>query len=80
MTEFSSVEYTTDTKLSRLTGIPGMQEGMIEESLKDILQTADKRTKANLTRKTPQLTELMQTVEQWLLEAEREGEGKGATR
>jgi len=22
MTEFSSVEYTTDTKLSRLTGIP----------------------------------------------------------
>jgi hypothetical protein len=56
----------------------GMQEGMTEESLKDILQTADKRTKANLTRKTPQLTELMQTVEQWLLQAE--GEGKGATR
>ena len=60
------------------TNTLGMQEGMTEESLKDILQTADKRTKANLTRKTPQLTELMQTVEQWLLEAE--GEGKGETR
>jgi hypothetical protein len=60
------------------TNTLGMQEGMTEESLKDILQTADKRTKANLTRKTPQLTELMQTVEQWLLQAE--GEGKGATR
>jgi hypothetical protein len=60
------------------TNTLGMQEGMTEESLKDILQTADKRTKANLTRKTPQLTELMQTVEQWLLQGE--GEGKGATR
>jgi hypothetical protein len=62
------------------TNTLGMQEGMSEESLKEILQTADKRTKANLTRKTPQLTELMQTVEQWLLEAEREGKGKGETR
>ena len=60
------------------TNTLGMQEGMTEDSLKDILQTADKRTKANLTRKTPQLTELMQTVEQWLLQGE--GEGKGATR
>ena len=60
------------------TNTLGMQEGMTEESLKDILQTADKRTKANLTRKTPQLTELMHTVEQWLLQAE--GEGKGETR
>ena len=60
------------------TNTLGMQEGMTEASLKEILQTADKRTKANLTRKTPQLTELMQTVEQWLLQGE--GEGKGATR
>jgi hypothetical protein len=59
------------------TNTLGMQEGMTEKSLKDILQTADKRTKANLTRKTPQLTELMQTVEKWLLQAE--GEGKGET-
>ena len=60
------------------TNTLGMQEGMTEDSLKEILQTADKRTKANLTRKTPQLTELMQTVEQWLLEGA--GEGREATR
>jgi hypothetical protein len=61
------------------TNTLGMQEGMTEESLKEILQTADKRTKANLTRKTPQLTELMQAVETWLLEGEAE-QGRGATR
>jgi restriction endonuclease len=60
------------------TNTLGMQEGMTEDSLKDILATADTRTKANLTRKTPQLTELMQTVEQWLLEGE-EKQGKGRT-
>ncbi len=60
------------------TNTLGMQEGMTEDSLKDILQTADKRTKANLTRKTPQLTELMQAVEQWLMEGEKD-QGKGRT-
>jgi hypothetical protein len=54
------------------TNLLGMQEGMTEESLKEILATADKRTKANLTRKTPQLTELMEAVEKWLLEGEEE--------
>jgi hypothetical protein len=52
------------------TNLLGLQEGMTEESLKEILDTADKRTKANLTRKTPQLTELMEAVEKWLLEEE----------
>jgi hypothetical protein len=49
-----------------------MQEGMTQDSLKEILDTADKRTKANLTRKTPQLTELMEAIEEWLLEGEKE--------
>jgi hypothetical protein len=55
------------------TNTLGMQEGMTEENLKEILATADKRTKANLTRKTPQLADLMEAVEKWLLEAEKEG-------
>jgi hypothetical protein len=55
------------------TNTLGMQDGMTEDSLKEILDTADKRTKANLTRKTPQLTELMEAVEKWLLEGEKEG-------
>jgi hypothetical protein len=50
-----------------------MQEGMTEDSLKEILETADKRTKANLTRRTPQLADLMEAVEKWLLEGEKEG-------
>jgi hypothetical protein len=54
------------------TNTLGMQEGMTEENLKEILATADKRTKANLTRKTPQLTELMEAIEKWLLEGEEE--------
>jgi len=37
------------------------------------LQTADDRTKANLTRKTPQLTELVSAVEKWLMDEEKEG-------
>jgi hypothetical protein len=53
------------------TNLLGRQEGMTEETLKEILQTADKRTKANLTRKTPQLTELVHTVEEWLMTEER---------
>ena len=55
------------------TNTLGMQEGMTEDLLKEILATADRRTKANLTRKTPQLTQLMEAVEKWLLEAEEEG-------
>ncbi|MGH8715437.1 MAG: hypothetical protein ACREUI_01675 [Burkholderiales bacterium] len=56
------------------TNLLGMQDAMTEENLKEILATADKRTKANLTRKTPQLTELMEAVEKWLLEGEAEEE------
>jgi hypothetical protein len=46
---------------------------MTEKNLKEILATADKCTKTNLTRKTPQLIDLMEAVEKWLLEAEKEG-------
>jgi hypothetical protein len=69
------VRIAFDTGQTRVisTNTLGMQEGMTEQTLKDILQTADKRTKANLTRKTPQLTELMEAVEKWLLEGEEEG-------
>jgi hypothetical protein len=39
---------------------------MKENTLKEILKTADQRTKANLTRKTPQLTKAMEEIEKWL--------------
>jgi hypothetical protein len=69
------VRIAFDTGQTRVlaTNTLGMQEGMTEDSLKEILETADKRTKANLTRKTPQLIDLMEAVEKWLLEGEKEG-------
>jgi hypothetical protein len=69
------VRIAFDTGQTRVlaTNTLGMQEGMTQDSLKEILDTADRRTKANLTRKTPQLTELMEAVEKWLLEGEEEG-------
>jgi hypothetical protein len=69
------VRIAFDTGQTRVlaTNTLGMQEGMTEGSLREILATADKRTKANLTRKTPQLIDLMEAVEKWLLEGEREG-------
>jgi hypothetical protein len=69
------VRIAFDTGQTRVlaTNTLGMQAGMTQDSLKEILETADKRTKANLTRKTPQLTQLMEAVEKWLLEGEKEG-------
>jgi hypothetical protein len=69
------VRIAFDTGQNRVlaTNTLGMQEGMTEDLLKEILATADSRTKANLTRKTPQLIDLMEAVEKWLLEAEEEG-------
>jgi hypothetical protein len=63
-----------DTGQTRVlaTNTLGMQEGMTEKSLKEILATADKSTKSNLTRKTPQLAEAMEAIEKWLLEGEEE--------
>lgn len=62
------------------TNTLGMQPGMTEAMLKDILASADKRTKANLTRKNPELTELMEAVEAWLLHGEGSQEGKEGAR
>ena len=68
------VRIAFDTGQTRVltTNTLGMQDGITQDSLKEILDTADKRTKANLTRKTPQLTQLMESVEKWLLEGEEE--------
>jgi hypothetical protein len=68
------VRIAFDTGQTRVltTNTLGMQDGITQDSLKEILDTADRRTKANLTRKTPQLTELMEAVEKWLLEGEEE--------
>jgi len=73
------VRIAFDTGQTRViaTNTLGMQEGMTQQSLNEILSTADRRTKANLTRKTPQLTELIQAVEKWLVTGEEEKKTNG---
>jgi hypothetical protein len=53
---------------SIVANILGRQQGMTEESLKTILAMSQRTAKGNITRKTPQLTELMEAVEKWLAE------------
>src|SRR3712207_7174377 len=60
---------------SLVTNILGRQPGMTPDMLKTILEQSGKFAKGNITRKTPQLTELIEAVEQWIL-AEGEGQKK----
>jgi hypothetical protein len=57
------------------TNILGRQQGVNEDILKTILQESSKAAKMSITRQTPQLTELMKLLKQWLQEQE---EGKKA--
>jgi hypothetical protein len=58
----------------------GMQKGMNEELLKDILKDADRQSRARLSRKYPELTGLIKAVEEWLLaDEEDEDAGGGET-
>lgn len=52
------------------TNTLGMQKGMTEEMLKDILRDADRQTKARFSRKRPELGEFADAIEQWLTAAE----------
>ena len=58
----------------------GMQKGMTQKMLKDILHDADRQTRRSLSRKYPDLAPMIDAVEKWLL-SEEEGESapKGAT-
>jgi hypothetical protein len=64
------VAFDTGQTRSLVTNILGKQQGMTEETLKNILAMSQRTAKGNITRKTPQLTELMEAVEKWLAEDE----------
>ena len=61
------------------TNLLGMQKGMTGDMLKDILTDADRQTKRRLSRKYPELTDLIKAVEEWLVAAEEDEEGRGET-
>jgi hypothetical protein len=55
-----------------VTNILGRQPGMNQDILKSILADSDKSTRAKIIRKTPQITELVHTVEKWITQGEQE--------
>ena len=60
------VAFDTGQTRSLVTNILGKQQGMTEDILKNILAMSQRTAKGNITRKSPQLTELMEAVEKWL--------------
>jgi hypothetical protein len=60
------VAFDTGQTRSLVANILGRQQGMTEDMLKNILAMSQRTAKGNITRKTPQLTELMEAVEKWL--------------
>ena len=55
---------------SLVTNILGRQAGVSPEVLKTILAGSGKSAKANITRRTPQMTELIEAVEKWMVTEE----------
>jgi hypothetical protein len=64
------VAFDTGQTRSLVANILGRQQGMTEDMLKNILAMSQQTAKGNITRKTPQLAELMEAVEKWLAEDE----------
>jgi hypothetical protein len=62
------VAFDAEQTRSLVANILGRQQGMTEETLKNILAMSQRTAKGNITRKSPQLTELMEAVEKWLAE------------
>jgi hypothetical protein len=62
------------------SNVLGMQKGMTEQMLKDILQDADRQTKTKLSRKNPELTEFVEAIEQWLMEDEDQASRQAGSR
>jgi hypothetical protein len=53
------------------TNILGRQAGMNQDLLKTILAESGKAAKANITRRTPQITDLISAVEKWIVTDDR---------
>jgi hypothetical protein len=65
------VAFDTGQTRALVANILGCQQGVTEDVLKTILVMSQRTAKGNITRKTPQLAELMEAVEKWLAEDEK---------
>src|SRR6266566_192270 len=68
------VAFASEQTRGIVTHILGRQPGVTPDILTTILDGSSNTAKGNITRKTPQLTELMDAVEQWIHAAEEEGQ------
>jgi hypothetical protein len=64
------VAFDTGQTRAITANILGRQQGMTEEKVKNILAMSQRTAKGNITRRTPQIAELMDAVEKWLAEDE----------
>jgi hypothetical protein len=60
------VAFASEQTRAITANILGRQQGMTEETLKNILAMSQRTAKGNITRRTPQIAELMEAVEKWL--------------
>jgi hypothetical protein len=62
--------FASEHTRSLVTNILSRQQGMTEETLKTILARTQQAAKGNLTRRNPELEELIDAVKKWLEEQE----------
>jgi hypothetical protein len=63
---------------SMVTNILGRQQGVTQPLLKTILESSARSAKANIMRRTPQISNLINSVEQWMLQNDRGERGDKA--
>jgi hypothetical protein len=56
---------------SLVTNILGRQAGVTPPVLKTLMENSNRSAKANIMRRTPQITELISSVERWMLDDSR---------
>jgi hypothetical protein len=64
--------FSSEQTRSLATNILGRQSGMTEETLKTILAMTKRTAQGNLTRRNPELEELIAAIKQWLDHDEQE--------
>jgi hypothetical protein len=62
--------FTSEQTRNLVTNILGRQSGMTEESLKTILDMTKRTAQGSLTRRNPELEELIQALKEWVAEQE----------
>jgi hypothetical protein len=66
------VSFDAEQTRAIVTNILGKQPGMTEEKLKNILAMSQRTAKGNLTRRSPEMLELIDAIHKWLIAEDEE--------